>query len=101
MNYLHLKILVEGKKLDVGGLWKGNPSVPNEIFMSLAEKHKMGHFESINKLIRRSVLEREDTLEVLWGYNLVVFKNPINGVEYRSNQIGTIQDLYKKIAEIE
>ena len=100
MNYLHLKILVEDKKLDVGSLWNGNP-VFTEIIKSVSEKHNIGLFESINKLIRRSVLEREDTLEVLWGYNLVVFKNPINGVEYRSNQIGTIQDLYKKIAEIE
>ena len=66
----------------------------------ISEKHKIGIFESIHKLIRRAVLEREDTLEVLWAYNLVVFKNTINGFEYRSNKIGNLQDFYKKIVEV-
>ncbi len=99
MSFPKIKNLVEKNKLDIGSLWDGNP-VFQDIIKIISEKHKIGIFESINKLIRRSALEDEDTLILLWDSNLIVFKNLNDGDEYRVNRLGNIEKLYEKIQRI-
>ena len=100
MSYLKIKKLIENNKLDIGALYTGNPAF-NNVIIAIKEKYKIGIFEGIPAFIRRTALEDEDTLELLWESNLIVFKNQNNGEEYRVNRLGNIDNLYEKINKIE
>ena len=106
MSFQTLKKLVSKGVLQVGSIWTGDPR-KNEIIKYIGEKHKVGFFESVNKLCIRASLEDEDTFNELYIQRLIVIKNTKSNEEYRANHngvdMGTYSDIdnfYEKIKAI-
>ena len=74
MSFQTFKKLVSEGVLQVGSIWTGDPR-KNEIIKYIGEKHKVGFFESVNKLCIRASLEDEDTFNELYIQRLIVIKN--------------------------
>ena len=96
MSFKKLKEKVLSGSLDIGSKHNGNPA-HNDLIRAVGKRHKVGFFESIHKLLIRSSVEKEETCNVLWEYNLISFKDRETGDEYTRNNIGSLNDLYKKL----
>jgi len=93
MSYYKLREAVANGSWSIASRHDGRPS-DNELILAIGKKHKVGFFESIHKLIRRSAMEDQETCEILWNANLIGFKNNFTGNEYTTDRIGTIENLY-------
>ena len=93
MSYYKLREAVANESWSIASRHDGRPS-DNELIKAIGKKHKVGFFESIHKLIRRSAMEDEETCNVLWNANLIGFRNNFTGGEYTTDRIGSIQNLY-------
>ena len=93
MSYYKLREAVAKSSWSVASRHDGRPS-DNELIKTVGKKHKVGFFESVHKLIRRSSMEDEETCTVLWNTNLIGFKNNFTGDEYTVDRIGSLENLY-------
>ena len=96
MSHYNLTNAVANGSWSIASRHDGRPS-DNELIMTVGKKHKVGFFESVHKLIRRSAMEDEETCTVLWNANLIGFKNNSTGEEYALDRVGTINELYNKL----
>jgi len=96
MSYETLREAVSNESWSIASRHDGRPS-DNDLIKAVGKKHRVGFFESIHKLIRRSAMEDEETCTVLWNANLIGFRNNITGEEYTIDRTGPITVLYNKI----
>ena len=96
MSFEKLKETVMSGSWDIGSKHNGNPA-HNDLIRAVGERHKVGFFESIHKLLMRSSMEEEETCNVLWEYNLISFKDRETNQEFTRNSTGSLDDLYNKL----
>ena len=96
MSFEKLKEKVLSGFLDIGSKHNGNPA-HNDLIRAVGKRHKVGFFESIHKLLMRSSVEEEETCNALWEHNLISFNDGKTGDEYTRNNVGSLNELYKKL----
>ena len=95
-SYKRLVEIIKDNKIKLNSNWNGNPQY-NDLIQEIGKQHNVGLFESVNKLLIRSSLEKETTMELLFNTNLVQFEIVNSGDIYSINNI-SFKSFYK-IAE--
>ena len=96
MSFEKLKETVKSGSWEIGSKHSGNPT-HNDLIKAVGNRHKVGFFESIHKLLMRSSMEEEETCNVLWEHNLISFKERKTSQEFTRNSTGSLNELYNKL----
>ena len=76
-------------------MYDENP-VHNMLIKNIGVEHKVGFFESVEKLIKRSAMEQEYTFMLLWEADCIKIKNNSSGEELTLSNSGSASDMFDK-----